>query len=162
GPETPQAALANAAATTREIWRGRPDVPVQALAEEQKLEEVVITGTLIHGVLDIMSPLQFVSRDDMKRTSYATVQDALSGLTLSGGGGQSEDYAGNGNFARGVAANLRGLGSGATLVLINGHRQPFSGALGDFVDLSNIPWSAVERIEVLPDGASALYGSDAI
>ncbi|HEU4627150.1 MAG TPA: TonB-dependent receptor [Steroidobacteraceae bacterium] len=154
--------LAGQAGTARASARGMPDLPVQALAGEQKLEEVVVTGTLMHGVLDIVSPLQFVTRNDMKRTSYATVQDALNALTLSGGGGQSEDYAGNGNFARGVAANLRGLGSGATLVLINGHRQPFSGALGDFVDLSSIPWSAVERIEVLPDGASALYGSDAI
>ncbi len=58
--------------------------------------------------------------------------------------------------------NLRGLGTGATLVLVNGRRQPYSGTEADFVDLSGIPWSAVDRIEVLPDGASALYGSDAI
>ena len=131
--------------------------------DEQDLEEVVITGTLMHGVLDIMSPLSVVTRKrheadglcDRCRTRCAV-------LPLNFGGGPSEDAGGVGNFARGVAVNLRGLGAGATLVLINGHRQPFSGTQGDFVDLSNIPWSAVERIEVLPDGASATYGSDAI
>ncbi|HVX90870.1 MAG TPA: TonB-dependent receptor, partial [Candidatus Paceibacterota bacterium] len=142
--------------------RGMPDLPVQALAGEQKLEEVVVTGTLMHGVLDIVSPLQFVTRNDMNRTSYATVQDALQALTVTGGGGVSEVSGSPGNFGRGVSANLRGLGSGATLVLIDGQRQPFSGTQGDFVDVSNIPWSAVERVEVLPDGTSALYGSDAI
>ncbi len=163
GPETPSGLAATT--NTRELLGGRPDIPGQALAEEPKLEEVVVTGTLIHGVLDIMSPLQFVTRRDMKRTSYATVQDALRVLTLTSGGGPAENTTGlsnAGNFGRGVSANLRGLGAGATLVLINGYRQPFSGVQGDFVDLSNIPWSAVERIEVLPDGASALYGSDAI
>ncbi|MEJ1965941.1 MAG: TonB-dependent receptor [Gammaproteobacteria bacterium] len=137
----------------------------QAMREifpEQKLEEVVVTGTLIRGVLDIMSPLEFVTRKDMKKTAYATVQDALQELPVNFGSKLSENYGGTGNFARGSAANLRGLGAGATLVLINGHRQPYSGYEGDFVDLSSIAWSAVERIEVLPDGAAALYGSDAI
>src|SRR5262249_22447144 len=108
------------------------------------------------------SPLEFVTKKDMKKTPYATVQDALQALPMNFGGGPSEDFSGTGNYARGSSANLRGLGAGATLVLINGHRQPYSGLEGDFVDVSNIPWSAVDRIEVLPDGASALYGSDAI
>lgn len=159
GPETPSALAAPAVSVHA---RGLPDVPVQALAGEQKLEEVVVTGTLIHGVLDIMSPLQFVTRNDMNRTSYATVQDALQALTVNSAGGVTEVSGSSGNFGRGVSANLRGLGSGSTLVLIDGRRQPFSGTQGDFVDVSNIPWSAVERIEVLPDGTSALYGSDAI
>jgi iron complex outermembrane receptor protein len=160
GPATPPS-LATAM-TTRDFFRGRPDIPLQALGDEQKLEEVVVTGTLMHGVVDIVSPLQFVTRNEMNRTSYATVQDALQALTLSSGGGPSDDFSGVGNFGRGVSANLRGLGSGATLILIDGRRQPFSGTQGDFVDVSNIPWSAVDRIEVLPDGASALYGSDAV
>jgi outer membrane receptor protein involved in Fe transport len=161
GPDTPAALSGTLDSNFREL-RGQPIIPLEALAAETKLEEVVVTGTLIHGVLDIMSPLQFVTRNDMNRTSYATVQDALRALTLTGGGGPSEDVNSSGNFTRGVAANLRGLGPGATLVLIDGQRQPISGSLGDFVDISNIPWSAVDRIEVLPDGTSALYGSDAV
>jgi len=128
----------------------------------RELKEVVVTGTLIKGVLDIVSPLESVTRRKMEATAFATVQDALKQLPYVSGGPPGEDSAGVGNFTRGVAANLRGLGGGATLVLIDGQRQPYSGTEGDFVDLSNIPWSAVERIEVLPDGASALYGSDAI
>jgi iron complex outermembrane receptor protein len=160
GPATPLALVAESSA--RGNRRDSSGVLKQAFGAEQKLEEVVVTGTLIHGVLDIMSPLTFVTHREMKRTAYATVQDALQALPVNFGAAQSEDFGGAGNFSRGVSANLRGLGSGATLVLINGHRQPFSGNEGDFVDVSNIPWSAVERIEVLPDGASALYGSDAI
>jgi len=128
----------------------------------QNLEEVVVTGTLIRGVLDIMSPLEFVTKRDMKKTAYATVQDALQELPMNFGGGPSEDLSGTGNFTRGSSVNLRGLGAGATLVLVNGHRQPYSGYDGDFVDVSSIAWNAVDRIEVLPDGAAALYGSDAI
>ena len=63
---------------------------------------------------------------------------------------------------RQLASILRGLGVAATLVLVNGHRQPLSGLNGEFVDVSNIPLAAVDRIEIVPDGASAAYGSDAI
>jgi iron complex outermembrane recepter protein len=129
---------------------------------EPKLEEVVVTGTLIRGVLDIVSPTEFVTKREMKRSAYASVQDALQALPMNFGGGPSEDYSTAGNFARGSSVNLRGLGSNATLVLIDGRRQPYSGVDTDFVDLSNIAWSIVDRVEVLPDGASALYGSDAI
>lgn len=126
------------------------------------LEQVVVTGTFIRGVLDIMSPLEIVAKRDMNKTPYATVQDAIQALSSNAGGMMGEDTMTSGNFLRGTAANLRGLGQGATLVLVSGRRQPFSGVQGDYVDLSNIPWAAVERIEVLPDGSSALYGSDAI
>ncbi|MEP7247462.1 MAG: TonB-dependent receptor, partial [Gammaproteobacteria bacterium] len=128
------------------------------------VEEVVITGTLLHGgdALDIISPLTVMSRKEIRRSAYHTVQDALQTLPIAFKSQQSEDAGGTGNFARGAAINLRGLGAGATLVLIDGHRQPLAGAQGDFVDVSTIPTSAIDRIEVLPDGASALYGSDAI
>lgn len=129
---------------------------------DQPIDEVVVTGTLIRGVQDMTSPLEFVTKRDMRKTPYATVQDALQAVPVNMGSTFNEAFGGVGNYARGVAANLRGLGPGATLVLVNGRRQPYSGIQADFVDLSNIPWSAVDRIEVLPDGASALYGSDAI
>lgn len=59
------------------------------------------------------------------------------------------------------SANLRGLGADATLTLLNGHRLPYDSALQG-VDISAIPLAAVDRIEILPDGASAIYGSDAV
>jgi outer membrane receptor protein involved in Fe transport len=127
-----------------------------------KMAEVVVTGSYLHGVLDIMSPLVTVDREQMKATPYATVQDALQTLPFNMLSGQDENFGGVGNFNRGSAPNLRGLGYGATLVLVNGRRQPAAGTEADFVDLSNIPWSMVDHIDVLPDGASALYGSDAV
>jgi outer membrane receptor protein involved in Fe transport len=137
--------------------------PLQdALGNDIKIAEVVVTGTLIHGVLDIVSPVEFVTKREMKKSAYATVQDALAALPVNFGGGPSEDFSTVGNFGKGSSVNLRGLGAGATLVLVNGYRQPYSGTEGDFVDLSNIASSIVDHIEVLPDGASALYGSDAI
>ncbi|HEU4625865.1 MAG TPA: TonB-dependent receptor [Steroidobacteraceae bacterium] len=129
---------------------------------DRGLEEVVVTGTLLHGVGDVVSPVQVLKRDDVGRVSYASVGEMTQMLPLSSRAGPSESFQSAGNFTRGMSANLRGLGPGATLVLINGHRQAMAGNDGDFVDLSGIPWSAVNRIEVLPDGASALYGSDAI
>jgi iron complex outermembrane recepter protein len=127
-----------------------------------ELKEVVVTGTRIRGVFDIMSPLMFVRKDQIRRAAYGGLRDALQSLPMSFGGGPSEYYGPGGNFTRGAGINLRGLGAGATLVLVNGRRQPFAGIDGNFVDISNIPWNAVERVEVLPDGASATYGSDAI
>jgi outer membrane receptor protein involved in Fe transport len=127
-----------------------------------RVAEVVVTGSMIHGVLDITSPLMVVTQKEMKETAYATVQDVLQSLPLNAGSAQNESYGGTGNYGHGTAINLRGLGSNATLVLINGHRLPAAGFNGDFVDVSTIPWSLVERLEVLPDGSSALYGSDAI
>lgn len=127
-----------------------------------KLEEVVVTGSLIHGVMDVIAPLVYVTRKDLSQASYATVQDALYSLPINSLNAPREDRALNNNLNYGSGINLRGLGTGATLVLVNGQRQPLSGLNGEFVDVSNIPWSAVQRIEVLPDGASASYGADAI
>lgn len=114
------------------------------------------------GVEALTAPKQSVEQEEMKRSAYASVQEALNTLTLASRGGPSEVSDPGGNFGRGASVNLRGLGPRATLVLINGQRQATSGANGDFVDVSSIPWAAVRRIEVLPDGTSALYGSDAI
>lgn len=129
---------------------------------EPDLSQVVITGTRIRGVMDIMSPLEVVPQREIKKAPYATIQDVMKGMPLNSGSGWGEDPSPTTNFMRGTAANLRGLGEGATLVLVNGRRQPYSGLQGEFVDLSGIPASIVDRVEVLPDGASATYGSDAI
>jgi outer membrane receptor protein involved in Fe transport len=127
-----------------------------------ELEMVTVTGSLIHGAVDVMSPLVYVTQQDLSQAPFATVQDALYQLPIVSLNAPREDLGLNNNFNWGSGINLRGLGVGATLVLVNGHRQPLSGYSGDFVDVSNIPTAAIERIEILPDGASALYGSDAV
>jgi iron complex outermembrane recepter protein len=126
------------------------------------LAEVTVTGTYLHTAMDVQAPIIYLTRSDFSRAPFPTVQDVLDQLPINSLNAPRADLGINNNYNWGAAVNLRGLGVPATLVLVNGRRQPFSGAHGDFVDVSNIPASAVERIEVLPDGASALYGSDAI
>lgn len=133
-----------------------------------QVEDVVVTGSLIRGVTDGPSPVVVVSRDAIDRSGYASIAQALQALPQNFAGTANEatlpsgtDLSGvNGSFASGV--NLRGLGSDATLVLVNGRRMAGSGAKADFTDISTLPTAVVDRIEVLLDGASALYGSDAV
>ena len=140
-----------------------PPAPPAAVARQQgPLDQVEVTGNLIPGVQDSVAPLIYLKRQQLAMASYPTVQDALYSLPIISLKGPREDLGIDANYQYGAGLDLRGLGVGATLVLVNGHRQPLSGLNGDFVDVSTIPWSAVERIEVLPDGASAVYGSDAI
>ncbi|WP_343699753.1 TonB-dependent receptor [Caulobacter sp.] len=132
-----------------------------------ELEEVVV-GSHIRGVKDGPSPVIVLGRDDIDRNGYATVADALTSLPQAFGGTTADDVTmvgsdpTNTNSAFSTAVNLRGLGPDATLVLVNGRRLAGAGLMGDFADISMIPLSAIARIEVLTDGASALYGSDAV
>lgn len=127
-----------------------------------QLDQVNVTGSLIHGVQDAVAPLVYLKQRQLAMADFPTVEDALYSQPIISLNGPREDLGINANLQYGAGLDLRGLGVGATLVLVNGQRQPLSGLNGDFVDVSTIPLSAVERIEVLPDGASALYGSDAI
>lgn len=132
----------------------------------QELQRVTITGSRIaRSLAEEVSPIQILTADDLARSGYTTVWQVLSTLTANGQGALTQNFAAAGaNGAAGVS--LRGLSVGATLVLIDGHRMaPYP--IGDddqrsFVDVSNLPFDAVERIEILKDGASAIYGSDAI
>ena len=140
--------------------------------EEQKvteLQQVTVTGTQIVGVHDVASPLQIYTREDIDQTGAGSVQRFIQTLPQNFKGGASEGtvrgISGGGtisNAAEGAGVNLRGLGNDSTLVLLNGHRIAPGNQAGDFVDVSLIPVTALERVEVMPDGASALYGSDAV
>ena len=129
-------------------------------------ERVQITGSNIRRTdVETPSPVVTLTSQDIERSGYATVSDALRNLTANNMGalGQAAPAAFG---AGGSGISLRGLTVGATLVLIDGQRMasyplPDDGQR-DFVDISSIPIGAVERIEVLKDGASAIYGSDAI
>ncbi|MHB8814917.1 MAG: TonB-dependent receptor domain-containing protein [Steroidobacteraceae bacterium] len=129
---------------------------------EGRLEQVNVTGSLIHGVQDAVAPLIYLKQQQLAMADFPTVEDALYSQPIISLTGPREDLGIDANYQYGAGLDLRGLGVGATLVLVNGQRQPLSGLNGDFVDVSTIPLSAVKRIEVLPDGASAIYGSDAI
>lgn len=132
------------------------------------LDEVVVTGTLLRGPGDTPSPVTVIRRDDLDRTGRATVAEALAALPQNYAGSGtptaalvgSDPMQSNSGLATGV--NLRGLGPDSTLVLVNGRRMAGAGGRGDFADVSAVPTAAVERVDVLLDGASALYGADAV
>ena len=139
----------------------------QAAGESnQQLERITVTGSNIRRIgSETPSPVQVISAEDMKKSGATSVQQVLQSITANGQGTLAQGF--SGAFASGASGvSLRGLTVGATLVLIDGHRSaPYP--IGDdgqrsFVDIANIPFDAVERIEVLKDGASAVYGSDAI
>lgn len=143
---------------------GREDF---ATIDAAQLSEVVVTGTHIKGQGPIGSQVTTLGRDDIISTGRISMDELLKVVpaiqtvgTVEGarsGRGQGSVS----NNGAGSSVNIRGLGAESTLVLLNGRRvAPAAG--GAFVDISQIPVSAIERVEVLPDGASALYGSDAV
>ena len=146
-----------------------PEAPTHLAAAESGVlsdsgppPEILITGSLLHTVMDVTAPLQYLTYKDFSAAPFSTVQDTIYQLPIASLNAPREDLGLNNNYNFGTGINLRGLGVGATLVLVNGYRQPLSGLHGDFVDVSNIPIAAVDRIEILPDGASSIYGSDAL
>lgn len=132
------------------------------------LEEIIVTGTNIRGVTNPASPVITFDREDIDRSGLATLPDFIQTIPQNFTGGLTDvtgvvpgAAAQGGNATQGTGVNLRGLGSDSTLVLLNGRRLAPAG-LGTFTDISTIPASAVERIEIVLDGASAVYGADAV
>jgi len=138
-----------------------------ALAQDE--EEIIVVGSRIGqgGEFESTSPITIVSHDEILKSGYNNLQQLLEKIPASGNGtfstrGNNQDSTANGASA----ISLRGLGADATLVLVNGRRvaiSPFGESITtNFVDINAIPVSAIERVEVLKDGASAVYGSDAV
>lgn len=126
---------------------------------------IVVTGTHVRGGSPT-SPLIKISRREIERTAPASVEELMRNLPQNVSGGVAQENFGvSGTGAditdHGAGVNLRGLGQRATLVLVNGRRIAPSGT-GSFVDISLIPVTAIDRVEILTDGASAIYGSDAV
>ncbi|MEZ5456087.1 MAG: TonB-dependent receptor [Lysobacteraceae bacterium] len=128
--------------------------------EEATLDRIEVTGTRIKRVdSETSQPVFSMSREDIKAQGLTSVGDVIQNITSNGSALNSTfNNGGNGE----TRVSLRNLGSGRTLVLVNGRRWPGGTGLGGAVDLNTIPTAAVERIEVLKDGASTIYGSDAI
>jgi iron complex outermembrane receptor protein len=131
--------------------------------DEALLEEVVVTGSRIARTLDTSSQeIITFTAEDMNISGDVSVTDALRSSTMNSLGSFRES---SGSSAQSNATlNLRGVGSSRTLVLLNGRRSVGSASLGGggTFNLNMIPFAAVDRIEVIADGASAVYGSDAI
>jgi iron complex outermembrane recepter protein len=140
-----------------------PQPPPQ---QPQTVDRIEVTGSQIRRIdAETPSPVQVITSADLVNSGFTSVSEVLRNITANGNGTLDTGF--NRAFAGGASGvSLRGLSLGATLVLIDGHRMaPYP--LSDdgqraFVDISSIPFDAVERIEILKDGASAVYGSDAI
>ena len=138
----------------------------QAPAAEATVPRVQITGSNIRRAqAETASSVQVVNRADIERSGKTSVAELLQTLAVDNQGSVPTSF-GNGFAAGASGISLRGLGAASTLVLLNGRRMAPYGLADDgqkqFSDLNVIPADAVERIEVLKDGASAIYGSDAI
>ena len=128
-------------------------------------ETIVVTGTNIRGGQPT-SPVIVLGRKEIDQSGATSVEQLMREVPQNSQAGVGQENfrvpgAGADPTEHGAGLNLRGLGQRATLVLINGRRVAPSGA-GSFVDVSLIPLSAVDRVEILTDGASAIYGSDAV
>ena len=157
-----------------------PSTAIPAAADQARppinpeLAELTVTGTHIRGEIPVGAALSTYNRDDAGRLGVASVEalsrnmlenfsgaDSLSTLNTNGNVGRLQQGAVP-NIFGGSGFDLLGLGSGATLTMVDGHRIAPGGLDGSMVDVSLIPLSAVDHIEVLTDGASAIYGSDAV
>ena len=139
---------------------------VAAQATASGLQRVEITGSNIRRAdAETASPVQTVTRDEIEKSGKATVAEYLQTLAVDNMGSVPTTFS-SGFGSGGAGISLRGLGAASTLVLINGRRIAPYGLADDgqkvFTDLNSIPLEAVERVEILKDGASAIYGSDAI
>lgn len=138
----------------------------EAEEEASELDKIVVTGSRIkRAEVEGPAPVTVVTREQIDKEGYTTVFDALNSLTQFEGSVQNE-LTQNGFTPNASVLNLRGLGPGRLLTLINGRRvaeypRPYN-SQSNFVNLGTIPLAAVERIEVLSGGASAIYGSDAV
>ncbi len=141
---------------------------VSPAGAEEQLERVEITGSSIKRIEgESALPVQVLTRSDIQRTGAATVEQLLQTVSATNSLNGLAAASVAGSTTGGISAvSLRGLGSHRTLVLLNGRRiAPYGiGFIGDSVsvDVNSIPLAAVERVEILKDGASAVYGSDAI
>jgi len=140
--------------------------PTPAAADAAAKADIVVTGSRIRGA-PVASPVISLSEKSILESGKTTIGDAVRTIPQNFGGGQNPGIAGNGsqannaNFNSSSSINLRGLGPDATLTLINGHRVAYDANVQG-IDIDAIPLAALDRIEIVPDGASALYGSDAV
>jgi len=148
------------------------DVITLPQAEEEaqqatQVDDIVVTGTSIRGIKPVGSATVPLTREDIQQTGLTSTADVvrtlpqLQNLGIDETRNSGSQDAGT-NHSRGTALNLRGLGANATLMLVDGRRIAPSGTTSAFGDPNQIPIAALERVEVVTDGASAIYGTDAV
>jgi iron complex outermembrane receptor protein len=145
------------------------ETPVDPEADQDNGNNVLVTGSRIRQDPNNSAlPLQIINLQELQRNSISSPEQLLMFLPSNGSG--ADNLASNSDVVSGAqrgtnglsSANLRGQGNASTLVLLNNRRVAAHGLSGSAVDVNQIPYAALERIEVLKDGASAIYGTDAI
>jgi outer membrane receptor protein involved in Fe transport len=142
-------------------------ITTQAAAQDDLVEEVIVTGSFIKGSpLDAPSPVQVIDRSSIEAQGAAVIWDVIKNLEVNSGSITNPGSGDNTQIEGASNVNLRNLGENSTLTLINGKRMVPAAATtrsgGEFVDLNNIPLVMTDRVEILSDGGSALYGADAV
>ncbi len=147
--------------TTSSNETASPKEPEKGKKDDKKREVIAVTGTRIKRMdMDVATPVTVVGKDEIAASGKQTVTDIVKTLPAAVGNSVSTTTTNGGGEGSGNIA-LRGLDASSTLVLLNGRRLPLDSS-GSSPDLNSIPVAAIERIEILQDGASAIYGSDAI
>lgn len=168
GSFTMEQALALLLEGTSLSWQSIDDHTVSVMRGEIP-DTVVVTGSHIRGG-ETPSPVITIDAASIREQGFADLGEVIRSLPQNFNGGQnpgvvstsaSQGDIANGNLTGGSGLNLRGLGPDATLTLLNGRRMAYGG-VAQSVDISAIPVEALDRIEIVADGASAVYGSDAV
>ncbi|MGI2260012.1 TonB-dependent receptor plug domain-containing protein [Shewanella sp. GXUN23E] len=137
-----------------------------AASQGADVERIEVTGSRIKRTdMENASPVVVIGAADIEKGGFNSVQDVLDNLSQNSGGSMTQQEV-HGFTPAASSVNLRGVGAGRVLTLINGKRVPKypfgAGGTSSFVDTANIPMGAIERVEILTTGASAIYGSDAM
>jgi len=152
--------------TTLAVSADGPVEDSKAKASTTELTTIVVTGSYIRRTdTETPSPVQVISAEDIARSGRVALADVIRSVSADNSGTLTQNF--SGALAGGASGiSLRGLTLDATLVLLDGHRMAPYPLADDgqrpFVDLSSLPMSIVDHVEILKDGASAIYGSDAI
>src|SRR6056300_1387267 len=154
-------------AITLAVISGLSVTALSASAQDNAIEEVVVTGSFLRGSpLDAPSPVQVVDRSSIEAQGAAVIWDVIKNLEVNSGSISNPGSGDNTQVSGSANVNLRNLGENSTLTLINGKRMVPAAVTtrsgGEFVDLNAIPLVMTDRVEVLTDGGSALYGADAV
>ena len=162
------AVLAASLPVTANAQEAQPEVQDSSFEEAASVDEIVVVGSRIRrDTYNSPSPIQVVTNEEATQAGFVTAAEVLQSTAISGGNAQINNAYGGYVTNGGPGANtlsLRGLGASRTLILLNGRRVAPAGSRGSVgsADLNVLPSSMIDRIEVLRDGASSIYGSDAV
>lgn len=166
---TKTALLLMATCLTAPAFAQDASAPTTAETAGDEAAAIIVTGSRIkRDPNDSSLPLQVITNEEFSREGINSPEQLIAFLSTNGNG--ADNLASNADVVSGAqrgtnglsAANLRGQGSASTLVLLNNRRVAAHGLSGSAVDVNQIPFAAIERVEILKDGASAIYGTDAI